>query len=137
MEPLLSRDKNKVASFKFKTLILLLLSAYSAQRASRLWATGFNFNSRVHLSGKVLTPNGDGANDVIFFGYDNPMDSQVTLRIFSVNGALIASHTSNAGDTQLSWNGKDTRDESVRAGIYIYSIESEGKVFHGTIIVVR
>ena len=117
--------------------VVFLLATCNMQHATFLQAAGFNFNPKIHLSGKVLTPNGDGANDIIFFNYDNPMDSQVTLKIFNIGGALIAAKTSNLGDTQLSWNGKDTRAETVRSGIYIYDITAEGKDFHGTIIVVR
>lgn len=95
---------------------------------------------------RVVTPNGDGINDRIFVCFDNFSDSGVTGRIYTVLGAEVASMAwvrsplaGCAGGSlpqYATWDGR-TVDGAVRSGLYVYRIEAEGKVFSGTLLVVR
>ena len=94
----------------------------------------FEFNG---ATGRIITPNNDGANDIVLFKFSNPLDSGVTLNIYDVMGALVANRTAAAGANQVTWDGKDGSGSSAPGGIYIYQIDSEGKVFNGAIVVAR
>ena len=95
---------------------------------------------------RVVTPNGDRVNDRFFVCYDNFSDSGVSGRIYTLLGAEVASmsHVRSplagcAGGTlpqHASWEGR-TSEGAVRSGIYVYRIESEGKTYAGTFLVVR
>ncbi len=96
------------------------------------------FFNKAGLSSRFMTPNGDGLNDYIFFKFDNPRDSDVTGKIFDRTGALVTSLscTTSAPCTTMVWDGK-ANGQLVPGGVYIYQLEAEGKVFNGTVVVIR
>lgn len=96
---------------------------------------------------RVLSPNGDGRNDLAFFCYDNPADGDVSGKIYTVLGSEVASTGPRGSSTgtacaggflpQFStWDGR-SGGTAVRNGVYIYRITAEGRVFTGTLLVVR
>lgn len=96
---------------------------------------------------RVLTPNGDGRNDMLFFCFDNPGDSELSGKVFTLLGAEIATmapRSSSAGTScpggflpQLTtWDGRSTGG-TVASGLYVYRITAEGRAFTGTFLVVR
>lgn len=99
--------------------------------------SGFNFDAGSGLSGRLVTPNGDGANEVVIFSFSNPFDSAVTLRILDLMGVEITAVSAAPGQNQLQWDGRGPSGEPVRSGIYIYQIESEGRAFSGSVVVAR
>ena len=50
-------------------------------------ATGFKFSGGLV---RVITPNGDGKNDVAIVCYENPRDSEVTGRVYDLRGGLVS-----------------------------------------------
>ena len=100
---------------------------------------------------RVITPNGDGINDLAFFCFENPQDSGISGKIYSLLGTEVASigpkrkRAIGAGEgcpasvilaQYATWDG--TADNvRVRNGIYVYRIASENQVFTGTLLVVR
>ncbi|MBI4055116.1 MAG: gliding motility-associated C-terminal domain-containing protein [Elusimicrobia bacterium] len=95
---------------------------------------GFNFDLS-GLTTKVITPNGDGLNDVVVFLLDNPKDSKVGGKLFDLTGAFVAEMRLRS-DGYLEWDGK-SGGQTVHSGVYIYQIEAEGKTFNGTLVVAR
>lgn len=100
---------------------------------------------------RVITPNGDGINDYIFFCFENPQDSGISGKIYTLLGTEVASigprrdRTGVAGAScpasiiraqYATWDGT-ANAVRVRSGIYVYRIASEDQVFAGTVIVVR
>ncbi|MBI4668301.1 MAG: gliding motility-associated C-terminal domain-containing protein [Elusimicrobia bacterium] len=111
------------------------LGKYYVQKLYR--AMGFEFDiSRVEP--KIITPNGDGLNDVVIFRYSNPTDVKVTGKVFDLTGAYVADITQQGpmADSRL-WDGKDSNGRPVPGGVYVFQIEAEGKIFNGTIVVAR
>ena len=87
---------------------------------------------------RVVTPNGDLLNDVIYFKFDNtvsglPLESQV----YDIHGAKVSGMTPNSNETALLWNGKDDGGRIVPSGIYIYSIKLGDRQATGTVVVAR
>ncbi|MBI5246490.1 MAG: hypothetical protein HY923_04865 [Elusimicrobia bacterium] len=100
---------------------------------------------------RVITPNGDGINDRVFFCFENPSDSGISGKIYTLLGTEVASIGARTDRTGVAgvacpasviraqfatWDG--TADNvRVRSGLYVYRITSEDQVFSGTLLVVR
>jgi gliding motility-associated-like protein len=99
-------------------------------------AGSFNFNM-ASVSNRFVTPNGDGKNDNVVFGFDNPNNSPVTLKILDLRGRVVTS-VSRPGpfSDSLLWDGT-AGGQPVAGGVYIYQIQSEGKSYTGTLVVVK
>ena len=87
---------------------------------------------------RIITPNGDGANDKVGFYFDNPDMLPVDGQIFDLSGAKVASlQPGRDPNSSLLWNGKDSSGRTVPGGIYLYQVESQGKQATGTVVVAR
>ncbi|MFA6030071.1 MAG: gliding motility-associated C-terminal domain-containing protein [Elusimicrobiota bacterium] len=116
--------------------ILLPFLAASLGFGGTMTPKGFSFSSS-GLSNRILTPNGDSLNDVVIFTFSNPRDSQVTGRIYDIQGKYVADlQTGPTAGTTLKWDGK-VGGSSVPGGIYVYVIEAESAVYSGTVVVVK
>lgn len=96
-----------------------------------------NFNL-LEKTNKVLTPNGDGLNDIVQFTYENPRAAEVTGKIFDLRGGFVADMrpgTISMGNS-LMWDARGN-GVVVTQGVYIYQIKAEGKTFSGTVVVIR
>lgn len=88
---------------------------------------------------RVVTPNGDLLNDVIYFKFGGdslsglPLESQV----YDLHGAKVSNMTASSDETALLWNGKDEAGRTVPSGIYIYSIKLGDRQATGTVVVAR
>ncbi|MFH1541228.1 MAG: hypothetical protein ABID79_05200, partial [Elusimicrobiota bacterium] len=87
---------------------------------------------------KIFTPeeSSDVINKVRFI-FENPKNSEVTIKIFDITGAIIKRNLERESDNILCWDGRDINSDIVRGGIYIYQIESEEKIITGTIVVAK
>lgn len=125
------------------------LALLSAQNA------GFQFHG---LLGRVITPNNDGRNDLAIICFDNPSDSGVSARVFTLFGSHVADmsgKTSRAtpppggagavscpsgllpnSPQYVFWDGRSS-GSFVKSGVYVYQLQSEGLTFTGTLLVVR
>lgn len=119
--------------FRLRFLTLLSALLLKAQGAL-LPQQGFTFSG---LSNRFLTPNGDGKNDTVVFSFDNPQFSEVSGKVFDMKGAQVANLAPGpAANTSLQWDGR-SGSQAVRSGIYIFIIESEGRLYRGAVVVVR
>ncbi len=86
---------------------------------------------------RVITPNGDGINDRVFFFFE-ATDAPKDGRIYDLNGALVGSLKSGpVPDSSLVWDGKDDRGNVVPMGVYLYKISIGDKNATGTVVVAR
>ncbi|MFA6030070.1 MAG: gliding motility-associated C-terminal domain-containing protein [Elusimicrobiota bacterium] len=109
------------------------LGRYQLRSVER--TAGFTFNA-AGISNRMITPNGDGMNDVVIFTFDNPRDSQVSGKIFDLKGAEVTTMVPGPASGTLMWDGK-AGGGSVPGGVYIYQIEAEGQAFNGTVVVIK
>lgn len=92
---------------------------------------------------RIITPNGDGKNDIFWVIYTNPMDAEVRGKIYDLDGAEVTDMVQKTSDITgllegaLSWDGKDGSGNVVPAGVYIYQLTAEDTVFNGTVFVAR
>lgn len=90
-----------------------------------------------NLSSRVITPNGDGLNDVMIFTYDpGPNNAVPTGRVMDLQGRHVADMTFGLVPNTLVWDGK-SNGRAVTGGVYVYQIQGDGKTFNGTIVIAR
>jgi hypothetical protein len=96
---------------------------------------------------RIVTPNGDQRNDRAIFCFDNPADSDISGKIYTLLGTevgtmgprtrpALAGCPTGFDPQSVTWDGR-ANGAAVRSGIYVYRISSELKVYSGTLIVVR
>ena len=84
----------------------------------------------LRLSSPVLTPNGDGANDIVVAAFDlfGVNGAQTTMKVRDLAGRRVAtllSATSQAGSYAPIWDGTGADGELVPPGLYLVQIEVE------------
>ena len=90
-----------------------------------------------NISGRVITPNGDGKNDQVIFTYDpGPRGVQPEGKIFDMHGAFVALMRPGLVPNTLIWDGM-MNGRVVTSGVYVYQIKGDGKAFSGTVVVAR
>lgn len=110
------------------------LGMYQIRALARADGTVFDGSN---ISGRAITPNGDGLNDLVIFSYDpGPRNETVTGRIFDVTGAFVADMTSGRVPNTLVWDGR-ANGRVVGSGAYVYRIQGGGKTYAGTLVVAR
>ncbi len=110
------------------------LGTYQIRAQARSGGTVFDMSN---LYSRVITPNGDGLNDMMIFKYDpGPKNVQPTGKIMDLQGGFVADMVPGADPTTLTWNGR-MNGLPVRSGAYVYRITGDGKIFTGTIVVAR
>ncbi|MDD4004818.1 MAG: FlgD immunoglobulin-like domain containing protein, partial [Elusimicrobiaceae bacterium] len=96
----------------------------------------------IEVKQRVFTPDESSpkANRCIF-SYQNPAYDAVTIKIFDVAGCLVRNNLASngsAGTTEEQyWDGRDGSGSTVKAGVYIYQIESGKTVQTGTVVVAK
>lgn len=109
--------------------------------ASVILVAGPVSGGSVDVYPRVITPNGDGINDRIFFVVDNPTDVALEGQIYDVNSKTVSklfiSSIYKFGATILYWDGTHSGGSFVPGGLYIYRIKAPKKDFTGTLVVVK
>jgi hypothetical protein len=146
--------KNKTMRMALATGILAFwgLAILRAQTAG-----GFRFRG---LLNRLVVPKNAGLNNAAVFCFDNPSDSGVSIKIFSLAGAQVANpqvggglaDSTTPGNSSLcpldsnnfvpgsarygTWDGT-SNGSIVHSGVYVYQIQAEGLTYTGTLVVVR
>lgn len=110
------------------------LGRYQIRALARAAGAVFDLSN---LSSRVITPNGDGLNDVAIFTYDpGPRSAAASGRIFDLQGAGVSSMVPGLVPNTLTWDGR-INGVPAASGVYVYRITGDGKTFTGTIVVAR
>lgn len=97
---------------------------------------GFAFD-QAGVSNRFVTPNGDGKNDTVVFTFDNPRDVSVRASILDLRGRTVVSELPQGPiSNSRVWDGRGAGG-FVPGGVYLYQIKGEGKVFSGTIVILK
>jgi len=90
-----------------------------------------------NISGRIITPNGDGKNDIFIMRYDpGPNDVTPTGRIYDLRGDYVSDMTPGLEPDTITWNGT-MHGVPVTSGVYVYQVKGGGKTFNGTIVVAK
>lgn len=110
------------------------LGVYQIRALARAAGAVFDLSN---LSSRVITPNGDGLNDVAIFTYDpGPRNITAAGRIFDLQGAAVADMVPGLVPNTLTWDGR-MNGAAAAGGVYVYRITGDGKAFTGTVVVAR
>jgi hypothetical protein len=131
--------KRNIETFLAAAFLLLAMLAFAYAAGS------FRFFGPLR---RVISPNGDGKNDIAVFCFDNPEQSAVSGSVYSLLGAHVAdlgperrggsdcAAATFGGTNYMTWDGK-ADNATVRSGVYIYKLRAEETNFTGSILVVR
>jgi gliding motility-associated-like protein len=125
---------------RVRGIVAALIALKAAAWCGILWALPSSLGevNLMSVFPRIMTPNGDGYNDVTFFKFDLPITGlPMETAIYDINGAKIAEMKSGPDDSTLEWNGYDSDGRVVPAGVYIYSIKSGVNAVTGTVVVAR
>ncbi|MBI3298550.1 MAG: gliding motility-associated C-terminal domain-containing protein [Elusimicrobia bacterium] len=109
------------------------IGAFQVRRVFRDSAATFDLSN---ITTRVITPNGDGKNDLMIMLFDNPKGASVSGSIFDLRGAKVASMAPGPNPDSLQWDGM-MNGKPVTSGVYVYQVEGDGKLFNGTCVVAR
>lgn len=105
---------------------------------------GLSGVSAVHSANvypRLISPNGDGINDFVFFVLENNTGAPAQGAIYNAQMLKVADVRESTvfmlNRTILLWDGKDESGAVVNAGIYIYKVQVGNDAFTGTVGVVR
>lgn len=128
---------NKFMNLKIISIIALA-SCVTTPLPSGAGAQSLGGVTLTEVVPRVVTPNGDLLNDVIFFKFDDTVSGlPIESEVYDIQGAKVSDLTLNSNETALLWNGKDDSGRAVPSGIYIYSIKLGGRQATGTVVVAR
>lgn len=142
--------KNKTMRMALATGILALWG-FAMLRAQT--AGGFRFRG---LLSRLVVPRNVGLNNAAVFCFDNPSDSGISIKIFSLGGSQVASPQAGGGISDpagslcpqdannfvpgsaryATWDGT-ANGSIVHSGVYVYQVQAEGLTYTGTLVVVR
>ncbi|MCD6501571.1 gliding motility-associated C-terminal domain-containing protein [bacterium] len=87
-----------------------------------------------------FTPNGDGANDVVWFEYPSMELEAATVEIFDIEGRKLfsADYPATPPEGYAFWDGMRSAGKRARPGTYIYVVMRGGEVIcKGSLVLVR
>ncbi len=132
--------RTTLISYIYAFLICVTISAGAILEVP-VKASDFSFADSRHLN-RLLTPNGDGKNDVFVFRCYNPKDWAVTGKIFSIAGRNVAKMTIVTNTLtpnhyeDIKWD-PNSEGNKVPGGIYIYQVRVGDYAYAGTVVVIR
>ena len=92
---------------------------------------------QLNVAPNPFTPNNDGFNDTVTFGFGNVGVQSPLLKIFDLHGSLLRT-ISSAQNGELSWDGNDTSGRPQPPGPYLYLLlEADRKVASGYVVLAR
>jgi hypothetical protein len=85
-----------------------------------------NFPKSIKLNQNYPNP----FNPTTTIEYSIPRTSQVTIKVYKINGqevrSLLVNKNSIPGNYKVEWDGRDNHGHAVASGSYFYQLESEG-----------
>jgi hypothetical protein len=90
----------------------------------------------VQMSGRILTPNGDGIHDNVSFTVPAGLAAIPRAQVFDVHGRRV-SGLAAASPTQLRWDGRDYAGRVVESGVYLVQISADAALWNGVVSVAK
>ena len=94
-------------------------------------STSYSDKIELSIEPNPFSPDGDGVEDEAIFRYTLPMESNLTIKIYDIKGRLIKTLMEDQPQVsgEISWDGKDDENKTVRIGIYVVWAEAEGNSY--------
>lgn len=88
------------------------------------------------MSGRVLTPNGDGINDAVTFDVQAALNASPRATVVNVQGRRVAELAPDVPG-RYRWNGQDETGRMVESGVYLVQIAQDSSLWNGVVAVAR
>ncbi len=88
-------------------------------------STTANDTLTISVANNILTPNNDGANDVLFINDLTGYNAPCQVLIYNSNGILV--YRNDDYSNVSGFEGRDNRGKLLPAGTYYYIIRSQGR----------
>jgi len=88
------------------------------------------------MSGRILTPNGDGIHDTVAFTLPASQAGIPRAQVYDVRGRWVA-ELAAVSSTQLRWDGRDYAGRVVASGVYLVQISEDSALWSGLVAVAR
>ncbi|PKN00568.1 MAG: hypothetical protein CVU78_00395 [Elusimicrobia bacterium HGW-Elusimicrobia-2] len=86
-----------------------------------------NFEISYVRMAKIFSPNADGINDDLNITVALTQSADIYMKAFNIEGKKVwqsAGHSAEAGETTMTWNGRDFSGAMIRNGVYILNIRA-------------
>ena len=92
--------------------------------------SGFSSGFSVELDSKIISPDGDGFDDILTIRYEIPRSSMLSLRIFDLNGNVVKTIFENEylSSGEYEYDGSGDYQSGLEVGMYILLAELSGGV---------
>jgi len=90
----------------------------------------------VQMSGRVLTPNGDGINDSVAFNLPASETGIPHAQVYDVRGRRVAELLPSSSN-QMRWDGRDYAGRVVASGVYLVQISEDAALWNGVVAVAK
>ena len=92
---------------------------------------------QLNVAPNPFTPNNDGFNDIVTFGFGNVGVQSPQLKIFDLHGNLLKT-ISSSQTGELRWDGNDNSGRAQPPGPYLYLfLDADKKVASGYVVLAR
>jgi len=100
------------------------------------WAPLAAIALAVQMSGRTVTPNGDGINDSVAFTLPATQAGFPRAQVYDARGRRVADLAA-VSSTQLRWDGRDAAGRVVASGVYLVQISEDSALWSGVVAVAR
>jgi hypothetical protein len=90
----------------------------------------------VQMSGRIVTPNGDGHNDSVAFTLPSTPVGLPRAQVYDVRGRRVA-ELAVVSPVRLSWDGRDYAGRVVSSGVYLVQISEDAALWSGLVAVAK
>jgi len=127
----------ETADYSLKVEQTVTLSRFPADKASD-FAIDKNLTKPLSFTLKQNFPNPFNSETLI--SYSLPKETQLTLRIYNVQGRLVNTLLETrvkSGTYKTSWNGRDSQGRAMSSGVYFILLQGNGKIDRKKILLIR
>lgn len=92
--------------------------------------SGFSDGFSVEIDSKIISPDGDGIDDILTIRYEIPRESMLSLRIFDLNGNAVKTIFENEylSSGEYEYDGSGDNRSRLEVGMYILLAELSGGI---------
>ncbi|MBA3065128.1 hypothetical protein FP828_01400, partial [bacterium] len=86
-----------------------------------------NFDISYVRMAKIFSPNSDGINDDLNITVALTQSADIDIKVYGIEGKKVwqsTGHSAEAGETTMTWNGRDFSGAMLKNGIYILNIRA-------------
>jgi hypothetical protein len=105
-------------------------------RLTSFWSSAVVVALAIQMSGRIVTPNGDGIHDSVAFTLPGSSIGIPRAQVYDVHGRRVADLAAMS-PTELRWDGRDYAGRVVESGVYLVQISEDSALWSGAVAVAK